>query len=203
MFDTREKKERSVGVKLFLKAHRCNSPKCVSIRRPSRPGLHGKSYRSLSEFGLQLKEKQKIRFTYGIRERQMEGIFKKAAKNPGVTGQMVLALLESRLDNVVYRIGLADSRSVARQLVSHGHILVNGRKATTPSRQLKPGESVTIRPQSMDHPLLKDLSEKMKKYEAPVWLSVNPEKMEGKMTTMPKDFDTSFDVNLVVDYYSK
>lgn len=204
MFDTREKKERSVGTKLFLKAHRCNSPKCVTIRRPNKPGPHGKAFRrALSEFGQQLKEKQKIRFTYGIRERQMERVFEKAAKNPGVTGKMILAILESRIDNAVYRMGLAESRSVGRQLVSHGHIMVNGRKVTIPSRELKVGDVVTIRPQSKDHPLFKDLAERLKKYEAPVWLSIDAGKLEGKMVAMPKDFDAGFDVNLVVDYYSK
>lgn len=204
MFDTREKKERSVGTKLFLKAHRCNSPKCVTIRRPNKPGPHGKAYRrALSEFGQQLKEKQKIRFTYGIRERQMARVFQKAAKNPGVTGKMILAILESRVDNAVYRMGFAESRSIGRQLVSHGHIMVNGRRVTAPSRQLKPGDVVTIRPQSKEHPLFKDLAERLKKYEVPVWLNVDPGKLEGKMVAMPKDFDAGFDVNLVVDYYSK
>lgn len=203
MFDTREKKERSVGAKLFLKAHRCNSPKCATVRRQTRPGAHSKSYRSLSEFGQQLKEKQKIRFTYGVREKQMELIFKKAARNPGVTGPLIIALLESRLDNAVYRLGFAPSRSVARQLVSHGHILVNNRKTTVPSRLVRPGDIVAVRPQSKDQPILKDLPEKLKKYEPPVWLAVDPEKLEGKVLSVPKDFDVPFDVNLVVDYYSK
>ena len=203
MFNTKEKQERSLGTKLFLKAARCNSPKCVSVRRPQRPGLHGKSYKTLSEFGQQLKEKQKIRFTYGIREAQMELVFKKAAKNPGVTGEMIISILERRLDNVVYRLGIAPSRSVGRQLVGHGHILVNGYKVTIPSYQVRVGDTITIRPQSNEHPLLKDLGERLEKYEPPVWLALDAAKLEGKVLSAPKDFEISFDVNMVVDYYSK
>ena len=204
MFDTREKKERSLGTKLFLKAHRCNSPKCVHVRRATRPGIHGKDFkRALSEYGQQLKEKQKIRFTYGVRESQMEKIFEKASKNPGATGEMMLSILERRLDNTVYRLGFADSRSVGRQLVSHGHIIVNSRRVTAPSYQVKVGDSITIRPQSKEHPLLQNLSEKLAKYEPPVWLSLDSAKLEGKITANPKDLNDTFDVNQVVDYYSK
>ncbi len=204
MFDTREKKERSVGTKLFLKAHRCNSPKCVTIRRPQRPGIHGKSYRrALSEFGQQLKEKQKIRFTYGIREAQMRRIFKAAAKNPGVTGAMMQQLLERRLDNVVYRLGFAASRSIGRQVVGHGHIMVNGRKTNIPSFRVSVDDIISIRPQSRDCLMFKDLPERLKKYETPVWLALDADKLEGKVVGLPKDFDGSFDVNMVVDYYSK
>ncbi len=203
MFNTKEKKERSLGVKLFLKASRCNSPKCVMIRRPQKPGQHGKRRRTLSEYGLQLMEKQKIQVSYGLRETQVKKIFEKASSNPGVTGEMIIQLLEKRLDNVVYRLGFALSRSVARQLVSHGHIVVNGRKVTIPSYSLRIGDKIGIRKESKDHPVLKDLSESLKKYEAPVWLSVDSEKLEGKVLAMPKDVDAPFDVNMVVDYYSK
>jgi small subunit ribosomal protein S4 len=203
MFDTREKKERSLGTKLFLKAYRCNSPKCVTTRRPQRPGLHGKLYKTLSEFGQQLKEKQKIRFTYGIREAQMKRLVQKAIKSPGVTGEMMMSILERRLDNVVYRLGLAPSRSVARQMVSHGHVIVNGRKTTIPSYQTRINEVIAIRPQSREYVMFKDLPETLKKYEAPVWLSVDAGKLEGKVIALPKDFETAFDVHMVVDYYSK
>lgn len=203
MFDTREKKERSVGTKLFLKAHRCNSPKCVAIRRPQRPGLHGKAYKSLSEFGQQLKEKQKIRFTYGLREAQMRRVVGDATKNPGITGPLIISMLERRLDNVVYRLGFAPSRSVGRQMVGHGHILVNAKRVTAPSYRVRTGETITIRPQSKESVLFKELSATLKKYETPVWLSVDADKLEGKVLSDPKDFDVPFDVNLVVDYYSK
>ena len=203
MFDTREKKERAVGTKLFLKAYRCNSPKCATIRRPQRPGLHGKAYKSLSEFGQQLKEKQRIRFTYGLREAQMKRVVREATKNPGVTGPLIISLLERRLDNAVYRLGFAASRSIGRQLVSHGHILVDGHKVSAPSYRVSTGEVITIRPQSKEHPILKSLPDTIKKYEPPVWLALDADKLEGKVLSDPKDFEVPFDVNLVVDYYSK
>ena len=203
MFNTTEKRERSLGTKLFLKPHRCNSPKCVSTRRPQRPGMHGKSYKSLSEFGQQLKEKQKIRFTYGLRENQMERVVKEATKNPGVTGPLIISLLERRLDSVAYRLGFAPSRSVGRQLVSHGHIMVNGRRTTVPSYRVSEGDLISIRPQSKDYAIFKEAADNIKKYEAPIWLSLDKDKMEGKVVSDPKELDISFDVNLVVDYYSK
>lgn len=204
MFNTREKKERSLGIKLFLKAARCNSPKCATVRRPTKPGAHGKSRgRSLSEFGEQLKEKQKFQFSYGLRESQIKNLFKKALKSRGVTGARFLSLLEGRLDNVVFRLGLAPSRSVARQLVGHGHIMVDNQRVTIPSYQVKAGEVISIRPQSKEHPVFKALGESLKKYEPPSWLFLDKEKMEGKVISAPKDFDESFDVNMVVDYYSK
>lgn len=204
MFNTKEKKERSLGTKLFLKAHRCNSPKCVVIRRPQLPGLHGESRRgALSEFGQQLREKQKIKFTYGVRENYFKKIFEMAAKNPGITGQMIMNFLEQRLDNVVFRLGLAPSRSIARQLVGHGHILVNGKKVTIPSYSVKVNDVIGIRPQSKDHPAFKDLAANLAKYEPPVWLKLDKDKLEGVVVSAPKDFEMPFDVNLVVDYYSK
>ena len=203
MFDTREKRERSVGTKLFLKAHRCNSPKCVTMRRSQRPGQHGKNYKSLSEFGQQVKEKQKIRFTYGIREGQMKMLVGKAIKNPGVTGEVIMQMLERRLDNTVFRMGLAPSRSVARQIVNHGHIIVNKHRTNIPSYQVRVNDVVTIRPQSREYVMFKDLGEKLKKHDAPSWVKVDPDKLEGKVIGVPKDLDNSFDVNMVVDYYSK
>lgn len=205
MFNTREKKERSLGTKLFLKAERCNSPKCVTIRRPTRPGLHGKARRRGvgSEFASQLREKQKIKFSYGIREDYLEKIFTRAARNPGITGQMIISYLERRLDNVIFRLGLAPSRSVGRHLVGHGHIMVNGQRVDIPSFEVKTGNVVSIRPQSKDHPAFKDLANRLKQYEPPVWLSFDKEKFEGKVLSEPKDYDIPFDVNLVVDYYSK
>ncbi len=204
MFNTKEKRERSLGTKLFLKPHRCAGPKCVTIRAPHGPGLHGKRRKGAgSEIGTQLREKQRIKATYGLREAAMKRIFENAAKNPGVTGQMILTLLESRLDNVVYRLGFALSRSVARQLVGHGHILVNSRRVDIPSYKVRIGDIISIRKGSKDNFVFKDLGERLKKYEAPVWLALDKEKVEGKMSVLPKDFDQSFDVHLVVDYYSK
>lgn len=204
MFDTSEKKERSLGTKLFLKAHRCNSPKCALERREVKPGAHGASRRGKkSEYGEQLNEKQKIRFSYGLRESQIRKIFDTASKKAGITGNVIVQLLERRLDNVVFRLGLAPSRSVARQLINHGHIMVNGKKVTIPSFSVKTGEKITIRPQSKDQLIFKDLSENLLKYVAPLWLNINPEKLEGKIISLPADTEFPFDINMVVDFYSK
>jgi small subunit ribosomal protein S4 len=204
MFDTREKRERRLGAKLLLKAERCNSPKCATVRRPYPPGIHGKKRgAALTEYGQQLQEKQKVKFTYGIREAQMKKIFMAAAKNPGVTGEMIISLLERRLDNVVFRLGLALSRSIARQLINHGHILINNRKTRVPSYQVNIGDIITIRPQSKDHRVFKDLAINLKRYEPPIWLIIDKEKFEGKILSLPKDFEIPFDINMVVDYYLK
>lgn len=203
MFNTQEKKERALGTKLFLKAHRCNSPRCALVRKPHRPGLHGQARHAVSEFGQQLNEKQKIKASYGIRETQMKRIFSSAAKNPGITGNMIVQLLERRLDNAVYRLGLAPSRSVARQLVGHGHILVNNRKVTIPSFLVRSKDEISIRPQSGDQSVFKALPEMLKKYEPPVWLELDKEKLKGRVVSLPKDLEFPFDVNMVVDYYSK
>lgn len=205
MFNTTEKKERSLGTKLFLKAHRCASPKCVTVRRPTRPGLHGtaRRRRALSEFGQQLQEKQRFQFSYGLRESQMKTIFKQALKNPANTGEMIMSTLERRLDNVVHRLGFASSRSIARQLIGHGHIMVNGRRLSIPSYQVKVGEKIFIRPESQNLQVFKDLRADIKKYEPPIWLALDKEKLEGQVVNLPKDFDLPFDISKVVDYYSK
>lgn len=204
MFNTREKKERALGTGLFLKAHRCSSAKCAVVRNPYGPGAHGKARRRApSEIGQQLSEKQKFKIAYGIREAAMEKIFHRASKNPGVTGRVIAELLERRLDNVVYRLGFAPSRSVGRQLVSHGHIIVGKHKVTIPSYSVRPGEVITIRKESKEHPVLKDVAERLKSYEPPIWLFMDKEKLEGKVISLPKNLDIPFDVNMVVDYYSK
>jgi small subunit ribosomal protein S4 len=204
MFNTREKRERSLGTKLFLKPHRCASQKCVTVRRPTRPGIHGKSRRRMpSEFGIQLQEKQKFQFTYGLRESQMRNTFKAALKNPGVTGEVLLSLFERRLDNVVYRLGFALSRSIARQSVGHGHILVNGRKVTIPSYRVRVGDVIAVREASQEIGIFKQLEETLKNFNLPQWLAHTDKKLTGKVLSLPQDFDLPFDVNLVVDYYSK
>lgn len=204
MFDTREKKERSLGTRLFLKAFRSSSPKSAMVRRPHRPGLHGKDHRRApSEFARQLREKQKFKYTYGLREAQMRLVFRKASKSPKVTGPTIVALLERRLDNVVYRLGIAPSRSIARQLVGHGHIMVNGKRVDIPSYAVKVKDKITIREQSRNHPLFKELAATLKKQQTPTWMTLDPDKVEGVITSAPKDFDIPFDIALVVDYYSK
>ena len=200
----KEKKERALGVKLSIKAGRCNSPKCALVRRPFRPGPHGKSFvRAGSEFKTQLQEKQKIRFSYGLTDHHLELIFKKASGKSGNLVMEVIQLLESRLDNVVYRLGLAESRSIARQLINHGHIMVNGRKVSIPSYIVKPNDKIVIRAESKDHPYFKNLADRLKGYVAAGWLSINPETFAGQMTAKPFDVEIPFDINAVVDYYSR
>ena len=204
MFPTKEKRERSLGTRLFLKAYRCNSPKCALTRNPARPGTHGKSFRRAgSEFARQLIEKQKIQFSYGMREAQMRNVFLKALKSKGVTGEAILRALESRLDNMVYRLGFAPSRSVARQLVGHGHIFVNGKRVSIPSYGAHIGDVISIKPGMSGKGALKDIHDTMKKYEAPAWLTLDKEKLEGTMVAVPDISDALFDIHLVVDFYSK
>lgn len=204
MFNTKEKRERSLGVKLFLKPYRCGSPKCVAVRRPARPGVHGKRPRRLSEHGIQLAAKQKILATYGLREAAFRRLITRAFRRPEITSEKALHFLERRLDNVVYRLGFAPSRSVARQLVGHGHITVNGRRVSIPSYEVKAGDEISIRPASREQPLLKELPEALKKYEPPSWLALQGEgTLSGKVVGEPRDVDAPFDLDLVVDYYSK
>ncbi|MBI1838793.1 MAG: 30S ribosomal protein S4 [Candidatus Colwellbacteria bacterium] len=198
-----EKKERSLGVKLSIKGDRCGSPKCALIRKPYRPGQHGKSHRrKVSEFGKQLQEKQKVRFTYGLSEKQLGKVFSEAERKAEVTSQGVIEILESRLDNVIFRLGFVSSRSAARQLVGHGHFSVHGRKVTIPSRRMKIGDKVSIRPESKNAAVFQDLKDKLKNYEVPTWLSFDKEKLEGEIVAKPHDVIAPFDINAVVDYYS-
>ena len=204
MFNTKEKRERSLNTKLFLKAYLCNSVKCSMIRNPQRPGLHGKVFRrNPSEFGQQLMEKQKIKASYGLREKSFLKIFKTASKSKAETGSKLLELLERRLDNTVYRAGLAPSRSVARQLVGHGHILVNNKRTTTPSYLLKSGDIVSIRSQSINIGPFKNLANTLKNYDAPAWLLIDRDKLAAKVESNPKDIEHIFDLEKVIDYYSK
>lgn len=166
-------------------------PKCSVIRKPYPPGILGKGKgkkprKGLSEYGIQLKERQKIKLTYGIRQRQYENYLDEASKKKGADPTTQLfELLESRLDNVVFRIGFSGSRSGARQMVSHGHIIVNGRKMNISSLSLKKGDKVSIRPQSADKGILKDIDIKLKKYNPPSWLNVDKEKKEGEIVGRP------------------
>ncbi|PIT92974.1 MAG: 30S ribosomal protein S4 [Candidatus Harrisonbacteria bacterium CG10_big_fil_rev_8_21_14_0_10_38_8] len=203
MFNTKAKKERALQTPLFLKPFRSASPKSAVSRRAKRPGQHGARRRRLTEHAEQLEEKQKFRFTYGLKEKQMRKLFKKASHDPERTGEVFKKLLEKRLDNVVYRMGFAPSRSVARQLVSHGHILVNGKKIKSSSYEVKMKDLISIRPGSRDKKIFENLLEKMKEYNTPTWLKVDPIKLEGSITGEPNDLDISFEISKVVDYYSK
>jgi len=194
----KEKKERALGEKLFLKGIRCNSPKCAMVRRPYRPGMHGKRrHGALSEFGQQLLEKQRIKISYGLKESQIARIFKEASP------RQIIGALERRLDNTVFRLGVAPSRITARQYISHGHFLVNNKKVTIPSFLVKVGDIISIKSASKNLLIFKELSNTIKKHNPPEWLEVDGEKIEGKIKSLPSDAELTFNINLVVDYYSR
>lgn len=194
-----EKKERYLGVKLFLKPERCNSPKCVMIRRPYRPGVHGAKRRGpVSDYGRQLREKQKIQIVYGLNNRQMRNLFKEPMEK-------ILLTLSTRLDRVVYVSGFASSPRVARQFISHGHILVNGRKVTIPSYHVRVGDVLGIRPESRKTRIFEGLAEKLKTFQPPAWLEIDKEKLESKCVSNPKaeEINLGADANLVGQFYSR
>lgn len=196
--------------KLFLKGERCFSSKCPFERkRGYPPGEHGwvSRYRRRrqSDYARQLREKQKARRIYGILERQMRRFYDKAERQPGVTGENLLALFETRLDNVVYRLGLADSRAQARQLVSHGHICVNGRRLKVPSHLVRPQDTITVREPSRRKTYFKDRAERLDEGAVPDWLSLDAGAMSARMLKEPtrEDIDTVLNEQLIVEYYSR
>jgi len=207
MIDSKCKKCRRAGQKLFLKGERCFSQKCAMIRKPYIPGIHGKSRRRrrVSEYGQQLAEKQKLRRTYGISERQFKNYFKEIATQKGNKEELLVSKLESRLDNVVFRLGWANSRGLARQLVNHGHILVNGKKAGIPSYQVKKGDLIQIKERSKKLALFLNLKTFLKKYEVPTWLSLDKKKIEGKIVSQPKleDIGKIGEISMIIEYYSR
>lgn len=207
MIDSKCKKCRRAGQKLFLKGERCFSQKCAMIRKPYLPGFHGKSRRKRrpSEYGRQLAEKQKLRQTYGISERQFKNYFEAIAKRKGNKEELLISKLESRLDNVVFRLGWANSRGLARQLVSHGHILVNGRKVDIPSYQVREGDVIQIKEGSKKLALFLNLKAFLKKHESPAWLSLDKKKIEGKMISQPKleDVGKIGELSMIIEYYSR
>jgi small subunit ribosomal protein S4 len=166
--------------------------------------MGGKRPKALTEYGTQLVEKQKIRFSYGISERQLSNYVKKASLIKGAgTSDKFYEQLESRLDNVVYRMGLAGSRRGARQMVSHGHFLVNGHRVTIPSYEVHPGDVIKVREGSKVKKIFENLVNRLKDYSAPSWLSFDPEKMEGKISDKPKNTETFLDLNAVLEFYSR
>ncbi len=196
---------RREGEKLYLKGARCYSDKCAFDRRPYAPGEKGQSRTKVSEYGLQLREKQKVRRIYGIMEKQFRKYFGIAEKMRGVTGENFLQLLERRLDNVVYRLGFASSRNEARQFVLHGHIKVNGRKVSIPSYQVDEGDLVGVKDSSRKSTRFKEVFEFNSEITPPSWLSVNLEKAEGKIVSLPEreDIDHPIEEHLIVEYYSR
>ena len=196
---------RREGVKLFLKGERCYGEKCSFNRRPVPPGQHGQGRRKMSEYGLQLREKQKMRRAYGLLERQFRSYFDKARRVRGMsTGEALLQLLEQRLDNVAYRLGFGESRAHARQIVLHGHIVINGKKVNIPSYQVKPGETIAVAEGSRDMEVMKNLREGSTR-NIPQWLDLNNDTLTGSVITKPTrdDVDLVISEHLVVEYYSK
>lgn len=194
---------RREGQKLFLKGDRCYSSKCAIDRRGYAPGQHGQGRSKISDYGLQLREKQKAKRFYGLQETQFRNLFEKAARKQGITGENLLILLETRLDNVVFRLGFASSRKEARQLVNHGHFQVNGKKVNIPSYTVKPGDVIKVKEKSTNSPKFKEVKEMS--ITVPAWVSVDVEKLEGKILSVPTraEIDTPVAEHLIVELYSK
>jgi len=196
---------RREGTKLFLKGERCMSGKCAVDRRASAPGQHGAQRKKVEEYGMQLREKQKAKRYYGVAEKQFKTYFVKADKSEGVTGENLLSLLERRYDNVVYRMGMAESRKEARQLVLHGHFLLNGKKATIPSMKIKKGDVITLREKSRSSEKIKTLIEGLQSQIIPKWLDVDKDNVVATVVALPtrEDIDFPFEEHLIVELYSK
>jgi small subunit ribosomal protein S4 len=196
---------RREGTKLFLKGTRCYSKKCAFERRPTPPGQHGVRRRKMGDYGIQLREKQKVRRVYRVLEKQFKNYFEAAEARPGVTGENLLRLLELRLDNVVYRMGFAASRDAARQMVGHGHFAVNGRSTNVPSYQLKPGDGIEVRESRRDREPFKVAKLTLASHQAPDWLIVDPVKLSGSIVSAPRRDQMPMELNeqLVVEYYSR
>lgn len=196
---------RRHGMKLFLKGERCFGPKCAVDRRNYPPGEHGQRRRKMSEYGAQLREKQKARSMYGILERQFNKHFVESERRPGMTSENLLQLLESRLDNVAYRLGLADSRKQARQIVRHGHITLRGRRTDIPSALVKPGDLVGVHPRSRDLEYFKTVRDTLTRKSVPAWLELNIDELSGRILRLPMrdEIDSNLNEQLVVEYYSR
>ncbi len=200
---------RSQGVKLFLKGERCFTPRCGVERRKTPPGPHaaaGARRRRPTDFGIHLREKQKVRWVYGLLEKQFSRTFDTASKTPGVTGSLLMQLLERRLDNVAFRFGFGESRSKARQIVTHGHILVNGRSVAIPSFVVKIGDKVSWKEQSRKGELFKNLQAgSIGKRPVPRWLKAASDGASGEVIALPEptDIDTTVDTRMITEYYSK
>jgi len=196
---------RRETMKLYLKGDRCYSDKCAVERRNYPPGQHGQGRGKFSDYGLQLREKQKIRRMYGLVEKQFKTYFKHADRQKGVTGTNFLTLLERRIDNTVYRLGFASSRAQARQLVRHSHFLVNGKKVNIPSFLLRPGDSVSVVEGSRQLQMINEAMEAMPRRGLPPWLELDKAKYEGVFKTLPTREEMNLPVQeqLVVEFYSK
>ncbi len=196
---------RREGVKLFAKGERCFTEKCAMNRRTGVPGQHGAARKKVSEYGLQLREVQKAKRYYGIPERQFRNYFKAADAKEGMTGENLLTLIERRLDNVVFRMGMGESRRDARQLVTHGHFLVNGKKADIASMILRAGDVISVKETSRKSDKIKALIENLDNRTFPAWLDVDKQNVTATITALPKreDIDFPFEEHFIVEWYSK
>lgn len=198
---------RREGMKLYLKGDRCYSGKCAIDRKSYAPGMHGQGGRrpKVSEYGTQLREKQKTRRIYGILEKQFRSYFEKAERQQGITGENLLRLLERRLDNVVYRLGLGSSRVEARQLVRHGHFTVNGRKVNIPSFLTRVGDVIEVREKSKESPRIKEMMERAADRTPPAWLEYESEPARGRLVALPArdQIDVPVQEHLIVELYSR
>ncbi len=196
---------RREGTKLYLKGDRCYTNKCSFERRAYAPGQHGRGRVKVSDYGLQLRAKQKARRIYGVLEKQFRSYYEEAARVRGVTGEVLIQILESRLDNIVFRAGFANSRSQARQLVRHGHFTVNGGKVNIPSYRIKPEDVVAIRVKSKDAVLFKEIAETLGDRNAPEWLEVNETLLTCRVLRLPEraEIDIPVEEHLIVERYSR
>lgn len=196
---------RREGLKLFLKGDRCFKEKCAFERRGYAPGQHGRRRTKVQNYGIQLREKQKVKRMYGVLERQFRGYFARAARSKGITGTNLLQTLERRLDNVVYRLGFASSRSMARQLVAHGHIQVDGRKMSIPSALVKPGGVIALREKSRSNEQVKICVDTAKGRGVPAWLELNADQFQGTVRQLPERDEILMPIQeqLIVELYSK
>ena len=194
---------RREGCKLFLKGERCLTKKCSFERRPNVPGVHGAARKKLTEYGLQLREKQKVKRAYGLQEKQFRGYYEKASTMRGKVGENMLSLLERRLDNVVYRMGIGASRAESRQIVNHGHITVNGINVNIPSYIVKADDVIAIKENKRELAMFKDLKDV--KVVMPKWLEFDANKLTGKINALPQrdDIDLNIQEHLIIELYSK
>ena len=196
---------RREGKKLYLKGDRCTSGKCAIDRRSTAPGQHGATRKKTGEYGLQLREKQATRRYYGVLEKQFKNYYEEAARKEGMTGENLLVLLERRLDNTVYRMGMAESHKEARQLVLHAHFTLNGKKVNIPSLLVKPGDVIAVKESSRSGAKFKAIAESLETKTAPKWLDVDKSALSAKVIAFPAREDIDFDFNeqLIVELYSK
>ncbi len=196
---------RREGKKLYLKGERCTSGKCALDRRSTAPGQHGAAKKKMGEYGVQLREKQTTRRYYGVLEKQFKNYYEEAARKEGMTGENLLVLLERRLDNTVYRMGLAESHKEARQLVPHAHFTLNGKKVNIPSLLVKPGDVISVKESSRSSEKFKALAESLESKTAPKWIDLNKADLSAKVVAFPAREDIDFDFNeqLIVELYSK